>query len=1082
MAMQWQTLQIPLAQGMTQKADERALPPPALAVVKDAVFDDTGGVQTRAPYKPFIGAQYLIPGGGGSTATMPDVRRLVANGDELLAFTKDRLYSWYAARGLWVDKGEHPAVAVDETPIFETTSDQTQCDRAEVDNTIFYCWRDEADPSDPSHGPVLGPGGAPPAANAGAVYVAAIDKVTGAVILPPTEIDGEARPRLVALPHWHYVLLFTINASTGDFLFRQLTPGNGELDVDVGTPPTTLVLGTTITATRPSTCAFDVCLLDGTSPSGATAIWVYTRADGTVYTLGKVTGSTATGTTLATKSRFCDSATAIASAPDGSAVMIVRTQDSAIYGDVITLPAVTDLYSTVQLNIGAAAALAAPCAQIAVAYSDGVHSPNYLPSIWWTPILLAGNADEGESYPVTGYNTFPYTAASGPTGTPILFMRNVAVASRAFCRAGNGHVFVHLVFAEFNRVAQGRFAQLQNTYFLYRDDGRLCGQVAADVAGGFDSSDTYESIVSHLPGVARIDTTDAYAWCAQRRRRIPLAGTFDSVYSARAPLDASVSFDDARARRAVRLGETLYVTGAEVLQYDGEQLVECGFHLYPWRVRPELEDNTTDIPAGSYTYKSTFRWDNARGERERSTTAVYRTLATGTPGDIEVTVAELGITHKTDARSPIVIEIWRTKANPGSVEDPMYLVTSQDPNQARAPFNRFVANVPANASATVDDTLTDEDLEEVEESEEVGSVLESLAPPPCSVIAASPDRIFLGGIAGDPHRVWYSKYRAVGQVAAFDDELTIDIPHPGGAITAIALLQETLVVFRASAIYVVPGEGLDNTGGGQNYGPARCVSPDTGALAPEVVALTALGLVFKSAKGWYLLTPNGVPQYIGAPIADYDAEEVIATHVIESNHQVRIVTGQRVLVWDYLVNQWSEWSEGLASAACVWQGQHAYWSLFDQNWRLEQLDDPTFSYAGYGLDVETPWIKLNDLGGRGRVRRLLITGEWRSAHKLRIRVARDYAHGAGGDPAWFDDVLWSPSSTVPGDPEQVRHGPSIQRCGAIKVRITAVGAASSLPFGIVDAVSGEGMRLTGLGLEVGVEPGLKLNLSAAQKG
>ena len=51
------------------------------------------------------------------------------------------------------------------------------------------------------------------------------------------------------------------------------------------------------------------------------------------------------------------------------------------------------------------------------------------------------------------------------------------------------------------------------------------------------------------------------------------------------PLEITFEFDNDRARRCVRLGETLYITGGQIIQYDGEGVAEVGFHAMPYRLR-----------------------------------------------------------------------------------------------------------------------------------------------------------------------------------------------------------------------------------------------------------------------------------------------------------------------------------------------------------------------------------------------------------------------------------------------------------------------------------------------------------------
>lgn len=1134
MALDFQTLQIPLVGGMNTGTDPRALNPPALAACRDVSFDDAGGLRTRPPFAALATDIF----GGGDIA---DTRRIVANGDELLLFTKDTLYSWNAALSKWVSKGTHLAIAIDEEPRFVTTGDQILADRAELDGTIVYAWWDQT------------------------VYVAAIDKTTGSVLMAPTVMPGGVmRPRVVAL---ETRILLVLVQSDGFIVCYAMDPAD----------PATALAGSSTTIQSagippedPPALYYDVVKREGAdSAFVATTTWAETSYNAHVVT-------SAPAVTSSTKARTCDGPIAVASHPAGTHVQVLRTSGTDVKGDYLTA-ALADVYTT--QAIGSAGG---QINQVTGAFRSTTDGGYYRCYTFWSAGETTG--------PTSGSLESNWTNTNNAQGTEARVVFRLSLGSRAFER--DGRVYVHGLFSSSSdNTFEG--PQLQNTYFLFRDDAFLCGKAVASRAGGFNYDD--DSRRGILPGVALVDD-DTYAWCGTERRTVPLGDGSENGYAAIAPTDVLVSFDDDRARRCARLGRTLYVTGAEVLQYDGQRLTEVGFHVYPWSFGA-LSTGAGTIPDGTYTYKQTYRWDNARGDRERSTTALYDNITiSGGPYSVSVpNPIPTDLTHKTGYASEVAVELWRTQVNPGSVDAPMYLVTSRDPAEDTGD-NRYINNTFATStiSAFTDD-LSDAELLEREQSEEVGTILEKLSPRPAQIIIATQDRMFLAGVAGDPDRVWYSRLRGDGEVASFNEALTIPIPRDGGRITGLAILSETLVVFRERATYVVPGEGYANDGSGQNFGPARILSADCGAESQEAIARTDLGLVFKGAKGWYVLGGGWSVQYIGEPVRVFDDEPVLATHVLEASHQVRVVLAARMLVWDYLVNQWSEWTVVDGAHACVWQGQHAYLSNVSAC-----VEASEYTALTYGMDVETPWIKLNDLQGRGRVRWMLGLGEWRSAHRVRICVARDYETGArlldtttdldrevtcnpvsggptvwtatlealedrttirltfvDGSPAsaevrdhyraiaagswsyehgtvgvlvisepgaeitvaeieaalagsslvrvatpdttparevnpttmegstvagefpdtarWFDDVIWNPTNTVECTVEQFRIGPSIQRCQAMKLRITAIAAGSGAP------PTGEALRLTGLGLEVGIERGLNRRLTAAQK-
>ena len=1017
--LQWNVIPFPLAAGLNQRSDDRARQPPYLDICRDVQFDELGGLQTRYPYAS-IGDPFGV-----------EARRLVANGPELLCFTKDTLKSYDAESDAWVTKGTHLATKITETPKFVTTGDQINPDRAELENTILYAWEDTA-----------------------RVYVAAVDKTTGAVTMSATAIAGPAsRPRLVALDT-RILLFFTDNLSA--LFVYAIDPANPAASL-AGASTTVLGGG-----------AFNA-YYDATRVIGAdAAVVACRRAVTTSYTVATVTATPTV--TATTKARTCDGPIAISCSPTGTQIQIARGNGSSVQGDLLTLSTHADVFTAQAIGT----ALGTPINQIAAAHRSVQDGGQYRCYVTWSAQeVTTSTAFQSKSN---------WVDTGGALGAQAVFVLRLGVASRSF--EHDGRIYTWMVFAAESGASGmgeplGMRAQLQNTYFLYRDDAFLAAKAAFDVAGGHAAS------TGRLPGVALVDSVfrlgDAgwpertYAWCGTERRLIPLGGggaRKRSGYADRGPRDILITFDSNEARRVARLGNTLYVAGGgEVLQYDGEGLTEVGFHIYPW-VFGGVMVGGGSLPAGAYSYKSTQRWQNAAGESERSTTATGEQLtSSGAQTAVFGTTANLHVTHKKAPRSNVAIEIWRTEVNP-SPEDPFYLITDVDPANTTGD-NCYIANDPTTGfHGGLDDNLTDDDLKERQTNPENGNVLENLAPPAATIIVASAERLFLAGIPGDPNRIWYSKLRADGEVAAFHDVLTVQLPSDGGAITALAFMNETLVVFKERAIYELPGDGFTNGSEGQNYGPARVIATDVGAVGHEAVAMTPNGLVFKSAKGWFSLDRGRNAQYIGGPITDYDVEPVVAVHALEGKHEIRVLTNVRMLVFDLIAQQWGERTLETNNETCVtatvWNGTHLYMDL--ETAFVEQTTLADLADGLYGLDVETGWIKLADLLGGGRIRQLQVLGEYRSAHRLRIRIAYDYK------VAYVDDRYWTPSPTVVGDELNVRVGPSRQQCRAIKIRLTAEHAVDDdLP------PTGEALKLTGLAFEVGLRTGLNKRLAVAQK-
>lgn len=1002
MALDRQTIEIPLAAGLDTRADTRALQPPALASCTNAVFTETGGIQKRRPYTAL--STNLLPSG-----TISNIRRLATYEDELLAFTKDTLYSWSPAVSKWSPRGTYLAPKVTERTVFARPGDQHRGARAELANVVFYAWEENSD-----------------------TYLAATDKTSGAVLLAPVLLDvggGHQTPRFQALTD--KVLLFT---QDGNLVVRALTPS------------TISAYDNTVAATEVAVAgefdsSFDVAKLSATS-----AVVVWRRDVNTSYGIASVNeGLTVVAST---KARTADGPVAVAVTADlTTAVAVIRSSGASILGDILSV-ALADV--AVSTAVGAMSGTTPP-AGLTGAFRSVADAGVFRCYVWFRE-----SATDATSELSTSVST-NYITSVGVAGTETdSALRRLYPASKAFDH--DGRVFVWLVFAGAtpdSGMVGDKGSQLQNTYFLYRDDGLLIAKAAATTAGGLLSAGLV------LPLVAS-SGTNKYTFLGTERRIVPL-GQGGQGYSDRGPRDIEIEFDSNEARRVVQLGKTAYLTGGQILQYDGAGLTEVGFHIYPWYF-DVVDDGAGNLADGTYTYKLTWAWSNAKGELDRSTTATFADVTVAGGGsDTAWDAAPLHTTLKTGARGEVNAEVWRTLVAP-TLESPFYLVTSKDPSAVTP--NGYYPNTPAAAFlGTHRDNFADSTLDDKEASPENGGLLESISPPPATVIAVNEHRVFLAGISYDPYLIWYSKQRGEGEVVAFHDALTIRVPPAGGPVTAMAFLNETLIVFQGAAVYALPGDGFDNFGGGANFGPARLLSSDIGATTADTVCVTPQGIVFFSSKGWYLLDRALSLQFLGAPVEDYNTDTFVAVHLLEKEHQIRCVSTSRILMFDYLVSQWSRWEISGPVHAALWSGDYYYTTAAS----VFKEDATHGGTTGYSLEIETPWIKLAGLQGFQRIRRVMILGEYRSAHRLKVELARDYGL------SYFQTKFWTVTPTTVGAGEQVRHSPSIQKCEAIKIRITDRDTTTDT------APSGEGLKLTNLALELGLRQGLHKGLAAARK-
>ncbi len=960
------------------------------------------------------GLQTRYPYAEIGTGQLSSVRRVIGNGPEKIAMTSTGLYSWSSTLGTWVSKGTHLAVKIDEAAKFTTAGDQIDHDRAELGGVVIHSWID----SD------------------GFLYIAAEDAETGAVTLSPLQVLGGAvRARLVALTT--KVLLVYMDGST-NLMVNALDPTDPGAAILDGLEIAALSAGIS------SSCLYDVVRIGSTD----TAIIAARRTTTTSYSLLTVDASLTV--TATTKARTCTGAIAVSVEPTGTQVQVVRANGTAVQGDLITISGFADVYTA--QAVGTTPTNAAQI--IAACHRSVQNSSAYRCYAFWS-------SDETAAGSSGWYTSSNWVATDNTLGTAAIFKRRWAPRARAFDRSGEvycwGAFYATSAFDPF-----GSRTALQSTYFLLRDDGFLTAKAVMNSAGA-GAGGTANDGNGWLPGCQDLGS-GVYAFAAVSCRVIK-AGVDSTDFASRSPRDVVFTFDSNEARRTARLGNTLYIAcGEGLLQYDGAALTETGYHQLPYYIGAFEGASGAIIVNGTYAYKFSWRSSNAKGEVERSSSSVVGAVdVISQPAMISLAgAAPLHLTHRT----LIAWEAWRTTVDP-TADAPFYLVTTKDPGDLTNP-NRFVFNDATAASlSTVEDEMTDAIAATKETHPENGSVLDSIAPPPCTIVIANADRLFLAGVAGDPHRIWYSLQRNDGEVAKFNDALTCSVPREGGDITGLAFMSETLIVFKETAIYALPGFGFDNAGGGQNFGPAEMIASDVGAVSHEAIGLTPAGLVFKTRKGWYLMRGRSV-NYIGAPVADYDTDEVVAVHVLEAQHQVRCLTTARCLVFDYLVQtesspfgQWSEWTivDGEHAAMCGGTYHYATASgVF-----AERTD-----YAGlsYGFDIQTAPVNLTNIQGFGRVWAIEVLGEYQGPTGIRWRLAKNNSATYFQDRSWPDGGTWPPAHyTVPsvGDAIELEIRPSLQEMRAMSIRLTATGIT------VGETTTWSPTKLTSIALEVGVE-------------
>lgn len=624
-------------------------------------------------------------------------------------------------------------------------------------------------------------------------------------------------------------------------------------------------------------------------------------------------------------------------------------------------------------------------------------------------------------------------------GAPSVIKRSVGLASKAFYYGTEPHVLtIH-------------DSPLQSTYFLINNTGSTVTKVSPGTGGTLVSENALPTTVALSDSKFVIPT--------QTKGQIVVEE--ESFFSLLGVVQTTFNFEPADPYQNVSLGNNLHITGGILKMYDGKQAVEHGFQLFPENV---VEDSSTttggSISDGTRQFSAVYAWTDNQGNLHRSAPSIPITvISTGGTATQKITlsVPTLRITEKEDA----IIEVYGTEAA-GTV---FYKHT-----QTTAP----VYNDPTVDSILVEITDSDTDLIDNEILYITGGVLDNIAAPAATLIESFQSRLFLAGLEQE-NTIAYSKILFDGQPVSFNDTLTIKVNNTGGPITALRKMDDKLIIFKDDACFFLSGEGPNNLGEQDTFIIPQLVSSEIGCIDPNSVVLTPAGLMFKSKKGVYLLTRGLGLDYIGSNVEAYNDEEITSAVVVADDNQVRFTTRNGpCLVYNYFTQQWATFTNYRAVSAILLNSEYHFLDK-NQNLLKETPDSYTDNGSPVNMAVETSWINFAGVQGFQRVYRLLLLGEFKSPHKLRIRVAYDfnesYVQEKIVDTADFleynlygTDSPYGTGTPYGGDGNvhQLRVDLKRQKCQSIKIKIEE----------IQESTLGEGLSLSNIAFEVGAKSGL----------
>jgi hypothetical protein len=467
----------------------------------------------------------------------------------------------------------------------------------------------------------------------------------------------------------------------------------------------------------------------------------------------------------------------------------------------------------------------------------------------------------------------------------------------------------------------------------------------------------------------------------------------------------------------IQFGKTDLIASAFPVVYDGKSVFEHGFIRRPkLQVTEPTFSLRNTLPAGTYRLQAIYSYVDATGQLHRSAPSdIVTYVSTGSAG--KATDVDIECCNPT-IRSNYTVELYRTTVG-GSV---LYKCLTLNVNTVTTVIG-------------TDDLLTagGTDAEIVDNAViyTSGDIIASDPLPAC--VGFNTYRNRLVTIDTESDVVQYSKKRQELIGAEFSSLFTIEVDPVGGRLTAAIEMDSNLVIFRQSAIYVTNGDGPNDAGGNNDIREPQRVSSDVGCddgCGGRSVVLTPKGVMFKSAKGIYLIDRGLNVTYIGAEVERYNSYLMTSAIALASKNQVRFQhSNGDTLVYDYVVGQWSTFTNHSGLFAKVVGGVYNYIRTNGSIWS----ESTGFADGAYAIvmKLKTAWIKLNSMQQFKRIRRVTVLGNYIGAHTATLRTYTDYKSTVN------ETHVFNAAAIVPAEDNvyQWDNHMKVQKCESLQVEI-----------------------------------------------
>lgn len=526
--------------------------------------------------------------------------------------------------------------------------------------------------------------------------------------------------------------------------------------------------------------------------------------------------------------------------------------------------------------------------------------------------------------------------------------------------------------------------------------------------------------------------------------------------------------------------DVLYVADKGLFQYDGDKFHAIGFHDRPMISAALVSSSSGNLGTsaagtyGDYFYKAVYEWIDAQGNlHESEPSAPVQITTDSTHEKATITIADLDYsgwnTHdhiQFEYRKDQRLALYRTQKN-GSLYNLLMTIPIGGKENG---YHQVVDDITDVIAGTGRFIYTD--------SGELSN-----KPPPASAryVITHRDRLF---VIGKDDMVYFSKLIVDGFGVGFNEGLSIKTPdNITDPPTALGSMDGNLFIFTERSIYIVGGEGPDNTGSGGFYDVKR-IPANVGAIKGSPVKLISDGLLFVSENDTGtrinmlgrnmaispigsavedILNPEGGTPYTVRDIVTHSQDETVyflLSQVGGTPEGVKLLTYNFVFKqWgvDKLLDTYGAGAGGSLAFSTVKGRRKLYIGLIHH---ADNQNPRTYIEASGFKDnsvyvpmkVKTAWINLGGIQSYQRVYNFHILGESKDKHTLTVNVYYDYVTT---DP---DSYTFTTSSATDAK-LQFRGHLTKQKCQAIQFEVVDADNAGS---------TDDGYTITEIALEIGL--------------